>query len=201
MAYSESNVFLIFCHVFTLFNFKFLFERFFTSMAKTRLTFCSQTSCDWAVYMLSAYRQFAGTIFVSPERHRKSLWASLRAADTDLAASGLYTQPVLPPIGQPYVLTAYSVYYVHKLDVQGGTWHLPPPRRRTWQLLPGRGGCTRGQIGICQSAAAAVMVGGVFVCSGAFLQLGPFCRLPAASPRWWIGERPPDMAASCDIYK
>ena len=95
-------------------------------MAKTRLTFCSQTSCDWAVYMLSAYRQFAGTIFVSPERHRKSLWASLRAADTDLAASGLYTQPVLPPIGQPYVLTAYSVYYVHKLDVQGGTRHLPP---------------------------------------------------------------------------
>ena len=97
-------------------------------MAKTRLTFCSQTSCDWAVYMLSAYRQFAGTIFVSPERHRKSLWASLRAADTDLAASGLYTQPVLPPIGQPYVLTAYSVYYIHKFDVQDGTRHLPPSR-------------------------------------------------------------------------
>ena len=47
---------------------------------------------------------------------------------------------------------------------------------------------------------------------GAFLQLGPFCSwglsavgafLQATSrvPRWWIGERPPDMAASCDIYK
>jgi len=39
------------------------------------------------------------------------------------------------------------------------------------------------------------------------LILGPFCRvgafLQATSrvPRWWIGERPPDMAASCDIYK
>jgi len=54
---------------------------------------------------------------------------------------------------------------------------------------------------------------------GAFLQatlLGPFCRLrwglsagyvgaflqaTSRVPRWWIGERPPDMAASCDIYK
>jgi len=49
-----------------------------------------------------------------------------------------------------------------------------------------------------------------------FRQLGPFCRLrwglsagyvgaflqaTSRVPRWWIGERPPDMAASCDIYK
>jgi len=38
-----------------------------------------------------------------------------------------------------------SVYYVHNFDAQGGTRHLPPPRRRTRQLLSGRGGCARGQ--------------------------------------------------------
>ena len=31
------------------------------------------------------------------------------------------------------------------------------------------------------------------------LQLGPSCRLPTASPGRWIGGRPPDMVASCDL--
>jgi len=30
-------------------------------------------------------------------------------------------------------------------------------------------------------------------------QLGPSCRLPTASPGRWIGGRPPDMVASCDL--
>ena len=41
-----------------------------------------------------------------------------------------------------------------------------------------------------------------------YLHMGIFCYLVGAFlqatsrvPRWWIGERPPDMAASCDIYK
>jgi len=29
--------------------------------------------------------------------------------------------------------------------------------------------------------------------------LGPSCRLPTASPGRWIGGRPPDMVASCDL--
>jgi len=48
----------------------------------------------------------------------------------------------------------------------------------------------------------------VFVCQcnhrlvGAFLQaVGAFLQATSRVPRWWIGERPPDMAASCDIYK
>jgi len=28
-----------------------------------------------------------------------------------------------------------------------------------------------------------------------------FLQATSRVPRWWIGERPPDMAASCDIYK
>jgi len=32
-----------------------------------------------------------------------------------------------------------------------------------------------------------------------FLMLGPSCRLPTASPGRWIGGRPPDMVASCDL--
>jgi len=35
---------------------------------------------------------------------------------------------------------------------------------------------------------------------GAFL-VGAFLQATSRVPRWWIGERPPDMAASCDIYK
>jgi len=35
----------------------------------------------------------------------------------------------------------------------------------------------------------------IIVLTGAFLQA------TSRVPRWWIGERPPDMAASCDIYK
>ena len=31
------------------------------------------------------------------------------------------------------------------------------------------------------------------------MQLGPSCRLPTASPGRWIGGRPPDMVASCDL--
>ena len=31
------------------------------------------------------------------------------------------------------------------------------------------------------------------------LLLGPSCRLPTASPGRWIGGRPPDMVASCDL--
>jgi len=31
--------------------------------------------------------------------------------------------------------------------------------------------------------------------------LGAFLQATSRVPRWWIGERPPDMAASCDIYK
>ena len=30
---------------------------------------------------------------------------------------------------------------------------------------------------------------------------GAFLQATSRVPRWWIGERPPDMAASCDIYK
>ena len=29
--------------------------------------------------------------------------------------------------------------------------------------------------------------------------LGPSCRLPTASPGRWIGGRPPDIVASCDL--
>jgi len=32
-------------------------------------------------------------------------------------------------------------------------------------------------------------------------KLGAFLQATSRVPRWWIGERPPDMAASCDIYK
>ena len=39
----------------------------------------------------------------------------------------------------------YLYNYVHKVDVQGGTRHLPLPWRRTRQLLSGRGGCEREQ--------------------------------------------------------
>ena len=39
----------------------------------------------------------------------------------------------------------------------------------------------------------------VLVFVGAKLQLGPSCRLPTASPGRWIGGRPPDMVASCDL--
>ena len=38
------------------------------------------------------------------------------------------------------------LHYVHEVDAQGGTRHLPPPRRRTRQLLSGRRGCARGQM-------------------------------------------------------
>jgi len=31
--------------------------------------------------------------------------------------------------------------------------------------------------------------------------IGAFLQATSRVPRWWIGERPPDMAASCDIYK
>jgi len=31
------------------------------------------------------------------------------------------------------------------------------------------------------------------------ISLGPSCRLPTASPGRWIGGRPPDMVASCDL--
>ena len=33
------------------------------------------------------------------------------------------------------------------------------------------------------------------------LGVGAFLQATSRVPRWWIGERPPDMAASCDIYK
>jgi len=33
------------------------------------------------------------------------------------------------------------------------------------------------------------------------LQYGAFLQATSRVPRWRIGERPPDMAASCDIYK
>jgi len=29
--------------------------------------------------------------------------------------------------------------------------------------------------------------------------INPSCRLPTASPGRWIGGRPPDMVASCDL--
>jgi len=32
-------------------------------------------------------------------------------------------------------------------------------------------------------------------------KVGAFLQATSRVPRWWIGERPPDMAASCDIYK
>jgi len=32
-------------------------------------------------------------------------------------------------------------------------------------------------------------------------EFGAFLQATSRVPRWWIGERPPDMAASCDIYK
>jgi len=31
--------------------------------------------------------------------------------------------------------------------------------------------------------------------------VGAFLQATSRVPRSWIGERPPDMAASCDIYK
>ena len=31
--------------------------------------------------------------------------------------------------------------------------------------------------------------------------VGAFLQATSRVPRWWIGERPPDMAASCDVYK
>ena len=43
-------------------------------------------------------------------------------------------------------LNAISLYTMYtRLTCNGGTRHLPPPRRRTRQLLSGRGGCARGQ--------------------------------------------------------
>ena len=36
---------------------------------------------------------------------------------------------------------------------------------------------------------------------GSIGQLGPSCRLPTASPGRWIGGRPPDMVASCDLSR
>ena len=33
------------------------------------------------------------------------------------------------------------------------------------------------------------------------VSVGAFLQATSRVPRWWIGERPPDMAASCDIYK
>ena len=33
------------------------------------------------------------------------------------------------------------------------------------------------------------------------LIVGAFLQATSRVLRWWIGERPPDMAASCDIYK
>jgi len=33
------------------------------------------------------------------------------------------------------------------------------------------------------------------------MHVGAFLQATSRVPRWWIGERPPDMAASCDIYK
>jgi len=33
------------------------------------------------------------------------------------------------------------------------------------------------------------------------IDVGAFLQATSRVPRWWIGERPPDMAASCDIYK
>ena len=45
-------------------------------------------------------------------------------------------------------------------------------------------------------------VGAFLQAVGAFLQaVGAFLQATSRVPRWWIGERPPDMAASCDIYK
>jgi len=34
-----------------------------------------------------------------------------------------------------------------------------------------------------------------------YFYVGAFLQATSRVPRWWIGERPPDMAASCDIYK
>jgi len=80
-------------------------------------------------------------------------------------------------------------FYVRDVDVQG-TRHLPPPRRRTRQLISGRGGCARGEnVGVCQSAAAAVMVGGVFVCSGT-ATVGQ----AAVAQAWEHGDRRGGMA-------
>ena len=33
------------------------------------------------------------------------------------------------------------------------------------------------------------------------MSVGALLQATSRVPRWWIGERPPDMAASCDIYK
>ena len=32
-------------------------------------------------------------------------------------------------------------------------------------------------------------------------ELGALLQATSRIPKWWIGERPPDMVASCDIYK
>jgi len=59
-----------------------------------------------------------------------------------------------------------------------------------------------------QSTEVTVIMYFVGFCLLATLKL--FSLFPAALallqatsrvPRWWIGERPPDMVASCDIYK
>jgi len=88
------------------------------------------------------------------------------------------TQQAVPNVLLPH-FTYISIYYVHKVDVQRRDSTFAPSR----QLLSGRGMCTRGQtscgldamsqravkwanVGVCQSAAAAVVVVGVFVCSG-----------------------------------
>jgi len=39
------------------------------------------------------------------------------------------------------------------------------------------------------------------VLSNSLVLVGAFLQATSRVPRWWIGERPPDMAASCDIYK
>ena len=65
------------------------------------------------------------------------------------------------------------------------TWYRLPPQAKNPSYAPGLGECFSLEI--------------VFFLCAFINALGPSCRLPTASPGRWIGGRPPDMVASCDL--
>jgi len=98
------------------------------------------------------------------------------------------------------ILSGGRGYSLALVVVGADTRHLPPPRthvpvtnprqdRRTRQLFSGRGGCAKRQmsVSVISPEAAAVMVGGVFACSGTArstqpcIPSGSLNRVPASA--------------------
>jgi len=59
----------------------------------------------------------------------------------------------------------------------------------------------RGCLNPVTSAVRTSVDIGASASASASASVGAFLQATSRVPRWWIGERPPDMAASCDIYK